>query len=878
MSWPPARAIDRTADSDVVRIDARAAMAERWVCAGRHAAAERLLREAAAALERRRAWARATCVWLRLGQLLLDRGRAGDACRAFEAAVLAARDGADASAWDARVWHATALTDAGQLVRAESLVLAALDVAPSGAHAAWAAAALTEVRVWQRRWTEVPAVDHVAGGLGTLECVPRAMVGASAVRGLLIEGRIFDAGQRAAAGLREVASRETTNDNARQASVAWAIALTARLRVLCAAGDLDLASGGLDTVLSRSRDARVPVHAMRARLIFADALGRAGRSREAQMHWRRLRRAAVALPPLLRDAVARREAGSALDTPGAATIDEAGVPAMWRSMGSSPTGRTAPPAASHTASLTTSLAAPLTPFVAASLTTTARSAIEPPAYLSHHMPHGDADDHEAVRKFLASVATGVGASRLDVLPLGPAGDHAAPLASVPTLVAAGHARDAGHSTGLQSGLASLVCQRGAAVGPLPCEGGWEIGVPVWFLTRRIAVVVGRWEGVRPPDAALDTIALAAAVAAPRVAAIVSRATGAVVGDHDIPELVGTSTAIASVRAALVRAARAPFAVLIEGESGVGKELAARAIHRLSPRHTRPFGDVNCAALPDELVDAELFGHARGAFTGAVADRAGLFESADGGTLFLDEVAELSPRAQAKLLRVLQQQEVRRVGEAASRRVDVRIVSAANRDLRASVAAGLFRHDLLYRLDVIRVQIPPLRERPEDVPVLARRLWEVLAAKTGSKALPTDRVFDALQHYHWPGNVRELQNVLASLAVAAPAAGVVDVAHLPAWVRPTSSAVVPLAGARAAFERSMISDALDRAGGHHGRAAHALGISRQGLAKMCARLGVAGEHRQSLAQDRDHAGDHTCDHTRDDTRDNTRDDTATRRIN
>jgi two-component system response regulator HydG len=183
-------------------------------------------------------------------------------------------------------------------------------------------------------------------------------------------------------------------------------------------------------------------------------------------------------------------------------------------------------------------------------------------------------------------------------------------------------------------------------------------------------------------------------------------------------MVGPARSLADLRRAIVRVAAAPFAVLIEGESGAGKELVARAIHRLSARGGRRFCDLNCAALPDELVEAELFGHARGAFTGAPGDRAGLFEEASGGTLFLDEVSELSMRAQAKLLRVIQQQEVRRLGETQMRPIDVRIVAAANRSIAGDVSAGRFRADLLYRLDVVRLRVPPLRERPEDVPALA----------------------------------------------------------------------------------------------------------------------------------------------------------------
>jgi transcriptional regulator with PAS, ATPase and Fis domain len=313
----------------------------------------------------------------------------------------------------------------------------------------------------------------------------------------------------------------------------------------------------------------------------------------------------------------------------------------------------------------------------------------------------------------------------------------------------------------------------------------------------------------------------------------------------VPELIGVSGAIADVRRGVERAARAPFAVLIEGESGVGKELAARAIHQLGPRRDRRFCDVNCAALPDELLESELFGHARGAFTGAITDKAGILEEANGGTLFLDEVADLSPRGQAKLLRVLQQQEVRRVGETFARPVDVRLVTAANRDMPSEAAAGRFRADLLYRLDVIRITIPPLRERPEDIPVLAHHIWRAAIARVGSQATLAHDVLAALSRYHWPGNVRELQNVLAALAVAAPARGRVRATLLPAAISgATAVSSHTLTEARAQFERRFIEAALARAAGSRTRAAAALGLSRQGLLKTMARLGITATDFQS----------------------------------
>jgi len=313
------------------------------------------------------------------------------------------------------------------------------------------------------------------------------------------------------------------------------------------------------------------------------------------------------------------------------------------------------------------------------------------------------------------------------------------------------------------------------------------------------------------------MSLVCAVAGPRIESLLHTARQVTQAATAIPELVGVSGAMGDVRRAVVRAAAAPFAVLIEGESGVGKELVARAIHHLGPRRDRRFCDVNCAALPDDLFEAELFGHARGAFTGAVSDRAGLIEEADGGTLFLDEIADLSPRAQAKLLRVIQQQEVRRVGETFSRKVDVRFVSAANRELQIEGEQGRFRQDLRYRLDVVRIRIPPLRERPEDVPPLARHFWIAAASRVGSHATLT-------------------HGVLTALAVEAPVRGVVRTALLPAVITGTTAVTsARFSDARAQWERRFVEVALARAGGSRTRAAREMGLTRQGLLKVLARL-------------------------------------------
>jgi transcriptional regulator with PAS, ATPase and Fis domain len=249
--------------------------------------------------------------------------------------------------------------------------------------------------------------------------------------------------------------------------------------------------------------------------------------------------------------------------------------------------------------------------------------------------------------------------------------------------------------------------------------------------------------------------------------------------------------------------------------------------------------LNCAAVPEDLIESELFGHARGAFTGAVGERAGVFEEAHMGTLFLDEVGELSSRAQAKVLRVIQEGEFRRIGENMSRRVDVRIVAATNRDLRQEVAAGRFRLDLLYRLDVIRIEVPPLRLRREDILPLADHFWREATSRIGSRATLATSTLAALADYDWPGNVRELQNVLAALAVRCGKRGSVPSTALPPQFGGRATrASTSLEEARRIFEEQFVRAALVRTGGRRVQAAAELGISRQGLAKLMARLGIA----------------------------------------
>ena len=387
------------------------------------------------------------------------------------------------------------------------------------------------------------------------------------------------------------------------------------------------------------------------------------------------------------------------------------------------------------------------------------------------------------------------------------------------------------------------------------EGAWVV--------RYAAHVVGalycRWVG-RPgvaTEAADALMTLAARAVAPLVQVVAERGRPSGVAP-EIPDLVGDSDVMRALRAAVVRAARSPFPVLIEGESGAGKELVARAIHGASPRRDRRLCALNCAALTEDLAEAELFGHASG-FTGAVAERAGLFEDATGGTLFLDEVSELTARIQAKLLRVLQEHEVRRLGEAHVRRVDVRIVAASNRPLAVEVEAGRFRRDLRYRLDVLRLQVPPLRERLEDLPALARHLWSGLCARTGSRAVLSASVLVALGRYDWPGNVRELQNVLASLMVTAPARGAVTAAQLPAHIGRAATLMDArsLADARRAFETRYVRAALARADGRLGAAAREIGVSRQASPSCSAGWGWPNGRRARALRSKTPTGSRPC---------------------
>jgi DNA-binding NtrC family response regulator len=303
-------------------------------------------------------------------------------------------------------------------------------------------------------------------------------------------------------------------------------------------------------------------------------------------------------------------------------------------------------------------------------------------------------------------------------------------------------------------------------------------------------------------------------------------------------MVFVSEAMRRLAVLVARVAPRDVTVLVTGESGTGKELVAEAIVRASPRAGRPFVRFNCAALAPELAEAELFGHARGAFTGATRARPGLFGEADGGTILLDEVGELAGEAQAKLLRVLQEGEVRPVGEERARRVDVRVLASTHRDLAEEVRAGRFREDLYYRLDVVHLRIPPLRERPEDVPVLVRHFLARFAERFGVPAThAAEAVVQRLAGLAWHGNVRELEHVVERLVALSPPEGL-DLALLPGGSAGARE-ILPLRERVQAYERGLVVEALREARGNRSEAARRLGVSRVTLHDKLRRYGLGG---------------------------------------
>ena len=324
--------------------------------------------------------------------------------------------------------------------------------------------------------------------------------------------------------------------------------------------------------------------------------------------------------------------------------------------------------------------------------------------------------------------------------------------------------------------------------------------------------------------------------------------------HDpLAAILGTSPAIARLREAIAEVGPSEVRVLILGDSGTGKELVARALHELSPRAGKPFVKLNCAAIPDDLIEAELFGAVKGAYTGAVAAREGRFAAANGGTLFLDEIGDMSLAAQAKVLRVLQEGEFEAVGSTRPQKVDVRVLAATHQDLRQAARDGRFREDLLYRLNVIPIEMPPLRARPGDVPLLLNHFLEGHAATHGlTPPRLADDALARLATHTWPGNVRELMNLSERLVILRHGREVTE-HDLPAEMRggPVAAAGagaaaylhLPLRDAKLAFEADLVRAALERHGGNVTRAARDLGLERTHLHKRIRALGLATDDKE-----------------------------------
>ena len=312
------------------------------------------------------------------------------------------------------------------------------------------------------------------------------------------------------------------------------------------------------------------------------------------------------------------------------------------------------------------------------------------------------------------------------------------------------------------------------------------------------------------------------------------------------KMVGESFLMRQLREQVAMAAPTNGRVLIMGENGTGKELVARTVHNLSRRRNQPFVEVNCAAIPEELIESELFGHVKGAFTGAVADRKGKFEAATNGTIFLDEIGDMSVKTQAKVLRVLQEQVTEPVGSTSRVQVDVRVLAATNKDLPTEIRAGRFREDLFFRLNVIPIYVPPLRDRAEDIPLLAEHFVADFAIEYQRRAQTLEPGAVArLQSYRWPGNVRELRNVIERVVIMAPGDVITekDLAFLASDaiagqpVEETSAPAVPLYTARDQFERDYILQALANQQGNISRTADVLGVERSNLYRKMRSFGI-----------------------------------------
>jgi DNA-binding NtrC family response regulator len=793
-------------------------IAEGHVRRGRAAAGDRWLRRSAGRLARRGHDVAAAEILLASVRQAVQRGRPADALRLLDRVPM---NGADHVAIMAGVWRARALldileVDSSLAVSRSTLTAAELHGTPTGRR--WAASAVVRGLCWTGSAGEAERVLETAkqaGSHGTPADRGKASAATllldvvelgNAVRVALALGRVETATRHAAAAAS--LARDAADCAVRLA------ALAARARLLAVLGDHDALLERLPDALALCRHAHRPLEAVKYRLAALEACVRSGARGEALRLAQRLKRAERAVPPLLSARLALACAAAAGRTHVRAQDRLASKGISLRVGGAYP-----------------SCPAPVPD---------QRPAMFDEAMEVMRVCQDREEPMPLLREVVDILKRRLGASMALVVSKAPGGV---------AVTAPPH-----HHGRLASARRAL--DHGVTIPPQEVDLGYETATPVRYGGLVVGAVACRWVASAPIESerAVCLLGAAAAALAPVLRAMADEGERPVLPQIDA-EILGVSAGIAAVRQATARAADAPFPVMVYGESGAGKELVARALHRAGSRRARTFCAVNCAALPDDLLEAELFGHVRGAFTGAVGDRRGLFEEADGGVLFLDEVGELSARGQAKLLRVLQEHEVRRLGDAHARRIDVRVVAATNRLLEQEVEHGRFRRDLRYRLDVIRIVVPPLRERAEDVPVLVAALWPRIAGRIGSRAALSDASVSALARYDWPGNVRELQNVLATLAVSAPRRGVIGPSALPAAIARVaidSGGDVTLEEARRRFEERFVKAALARAGGHRGRTAAALGLSRQGLSKLLDRLGVeppvpASGHGESAAQ-------------------------------
>jgi Nif-specific regulatory protein len=374
-------------------------------------------------------------------------------------------------------------------------------------------------------------------------------------------------------------------------------------------------------------------------------------------------------------------------------------------------------------------------------------------------------------------------------------------------------------------------------------------VPLTMSGQVVGTLSAYFRASSDPDFSglLDVLEVVASLLTPALSRLEPRRSSAPsrstpwVGNGASCNMIGDSPAMRPVYEQIAQVARTNATALIRGPSGTGKELVAHAIHTTSPRSRQPFVKVNCAALPETLFESELFGHERGAFTGAFARKKGRFELAQGGTLFLDEVGELSLATQAKLLRVLQFREFERLGSADTLHTDVRVIAATNKDMEQAVAAGTFRKDLYYRLNVFTITLPSLKDRPEDIPALAEHFLTRYAQEhRGSTARLSREALDALIQYPFPGNVRELENVIERAVVVCDGSVILE-QHLPDNIRNVSYEStrqhLTLAAAVGQLESRMLEEALQHARGNAARAARALGTTERVVRYKASKYGI-----------------------------------------